>query len=357
MQSFGVGIIGAGHIAKSHAKVWLREDRLVAVCSRQRHKAEKIACDYGIPFVCATARQLINRNDIDIVCITTPHHLHYPLAMSAMAAGKHVFCEKPLALNVAEAQEMWEFSQQMGVKTGVQFAERTNWPSLMRLGELVHEGGLGDILYFEGSWAFDWAQSPTHPMSWRFRKATAGSGALGDLGAYMIDAARWLVGEITDVYADLVTLIGQRPVVSDLYDFSEIRRLQADGVLPPTSEFAEVENDDECALQISFASGARGAIRASRVQRYNTVRIDGSGGSCKWDLGTEELLYRRQGESDFKPVSIPGRLVAKTMVSQFVANIRDGTDLAPTFLDGLETQRVIDAAILSSGRRQWTSVH
>ncbi|MBT5876873.1 MAG: Gfo/Idh/MocA family oxidoreductase, partial [Candidatus Latescibacteria bacterium] len=206
MQSIGVGIIGAGHIAKSHAKVWSREDKLVAVCSRQLHKAEDLASSYGIPVICTTAQQLINRDDIGIVCIATPHDLHYPLAMSALKAGKHVFCEKPLALNVAEAREMCELSRQMGVKTGVQFAERTNWPSLMRLRELILEGELGEIQYFEGAWAFDWAQSPTHPMSWRFRKSSAGSGALGDLGAYMIDAARWLVGEITDVFADLVTL-------------------------------------------------------------------------------------------------------------------------------------------------------
>ena len=355
MKPQRVGIIGAGHIAQSHAQLWQGEADVVAVCSRQYHKAVSLANEYGIPVVCTDAEALIQRDDIDIVCITTPHHLHHPFAVQAVNAGKHVFCEKPLALNVTEARDMWETSHNAGVKTGIQFSERFHWPSLIRLREMIQEGVLGEIQYFEGAWAFDWARSPDHPMSWRFQRDKAGTGALGDLGAYMIDAARWLIGEIASVSGHLVTYIKQRPLIPDLYDFAEIRQMQRENDLPKSTKIGDVENDDVCTVMVLFENGAHGIIRASRMQRFNTIRVEGSLGVCTWDLQNRILMHRSHRQEHYTEVPVQSGTTSPSMYTQFLANIRDDTDLPPTFYDGLKVQEVIDAVVKSAEDKRWVN--
>ena len=351
-----IGMIGAGHIARSHARVWQKEAVITAICSRQRHKAEILAEEFGIAVVCADADELIARDDVDIVGITTPHHLHRPLSLQAMKAGKHVFCEKPLALNAEEAREMWTCAQRTGMKTGVQFSERVNWPSLIRLREMIRAGDLGEIQYFEGAWSFDWAKSPDFPMGWRFRRDMAGAGALGDLGVYMIDVARWLIGEFTGVCGHLETSIRRRPVISELYDFAEVRRMSREGALPDAVGMAEVENDDACTILATFDSGAHGVIRASRLQRGNTIRVEGSKGACVWDLKSAKLMARQHDEEDYTEVSIQEGITVESMVTQFLANIRNDTNLPPTFYDGLRAQEVVDAVERSATERRWVEV-
>ncbi|MEE2711027.1 MAG: Gfo/Idh/MocA family oxidoreductase [Gemmatimonadota bacterium] len=348
-----VGIIGAGHIARSHARVWKAEAVLTAVCSRQYYRAEQLAKEFGIPVICSEADDLMARDDVDIICIATPHHLHHPFAIKAAEAGKHVFCEKPMALNAAQARDMWERGCKRGVKTGIQFSQRFRWPSLIYLREIVRKGDLGKIRHFEGSWAFDWAKSPAHPMSWRFRRHEAGTGALGDLGVYMIDAARWLVGEIDGVCGHLETVIKQRPVIKEQYNFAELRQMQEDEALPTPTETASVENDDICTVLIRFQNGAHGIIRANRMQRFNAIRVEGTEGVCTWDLQSAKLFHRPHGRESFAEVTIPTRISSSTMVSQFLANIRDDSDLPPTFYDGLKVQEVIDAAVRSNEERRW----
>ena len=356
MEQNRVGIIGAGHIARSYARAWKAEAVLTAVCSRQNHRAERLAKAFGIPVVCSGGDDLMARDDVDIVCITTPPHLHHPFAVKAIEAGKHVFCEKPMALNAAQARDMWRRGCKQGVKTGIQFSQRFRWPSLIYLREMVRKGDLGEIHNFEGSWAFDWAKSPAHPMSWRFRRGEAGTGALGDLGAYMIDAARWLIGEIDGVRGYLETIVKQRPVIGEHYNFTELRQMQQDNTLPASAETASVENDDICTVLINFKNGAHGMITANRMRQFNTIRVEGTEGVCMWDMQSEKLLHRSRDQESFAEVKIPTRISSSSMVSQFLANIRDGSDLPPTFYDGLKVQEVIDAAVQSHKESQWVSL-
>lgn len=349
-------MIGAGHIARSHALVWQNEARITAICSRQRRKAQRLAEEFGIPLVCDDADDLIACTDVDIVSIATPPHLHHPLSIKAMNAGKHVFCEKPLALDLQQAREMWSYAQRTGVKTGVQFSERVHWPSLIWMRDLIHAGDIGDIQYFEGFWAFNWARSAAHPMSWRFRRDLAGSGALGDLGAYMIDAARWLVGEFTGVCGHLETIIRRRPVISELYDFTELRRMSRKGTFPESTETAEVENDDTCLILATFDTGAHGIIRASRLQCINTIRVEGTHGTFSWDLQSTRLLRRRPDEDQFTEIPAPEWITPSSMATRFLANIKNDTDLPPTFYDGLRVQQVIDAVVRSAQERRWIAV-
>lgn len=355
-SSLRVGMIGAGHIARSHVRVWQAEAEVVAVCSRQPHKARRLAAEHGIPHVCETACDLIARDDVDIVSIATPHHLHHPLSMAAIRAGKHVFCEKPLALTLRQAQEMWDAARRAGVKTGVQFSMRFHWPPLIHLRHLIRSGALGAIQYVEAAWAFDWARSPSYPMGWRFKRDMAGTGALGDLGVYLIDAARWLIGEFTEVCGRLETVIQRRPVISEQYDFAEVRRMHREDALPDATETAEVENDDACVILAAFDNGAHGVLRASRLQRVNTIRVEGSERVGLWDLQTAKLRVRPHDEKDFSDAAIPDHIRPASMVTAFLSNIRQNTNDPPTFFDGLKAQAVMDAVVRSHEARQWMAV-
>ena len=205
-------MVGAGHIARSHAKCWQKEAIITAVCSRQQSSAMQLATEFNIPVVCADLTDLLRRDDVEAVGITTPYHLHFPVAIAAMQAEKHVFCEKPIALLVDEAKQMVQMAERSQVKTGIQAGLR-QFKSLRHLRQLITKGTLGRIYNFHGVWSFDWAIDPLFPYTRRFNKAEAGTGALGDLGVYLIDAAIWLLGGITSVCADLKTIIPLRPIV------------------------------------------------------------------------------------------------------------------------------------------------
>ncbi|MCY3771959.1 MAG: Gfo/Idh/MocA family oxidoreductase [Gemmatimonadetes bacterium] len=268
-----IGMIGAGHIAYSHAEAWRQEATLTAVASRRIERARALAERYDVPHVCRDANELLNRGDIDAVGIATPHHLHHPIAMAALKAGKSVFCEKPLALNGTQAREMCAAAETGCVKTGVQSGIRL-FPALRLLSHLLREGKAGKIHTFDAHWSFDWARDPRFPLTWRFKRAEAGTGALGDLGVYMIDAARWLVGEIAQVNAELAVYVTQRPLLTAEDHFGELRRMHSDGVLEIPDRTGVVENDDVCQLLLRFENGARGSIRASRLHQEHSIRVD-----------------------------------------------------------------------------------
>jgi predicted dehydrogenase len=349
-------MIGAGHIARMHARVWGHEATVVAVCSRRREKAERLAAEFSIPVVCDTPDELISRKDVDVVSLATPHDLHHPLAIQAMEAGKHVFCEKPLALNSRQAQEMWECAKAAGVKTAIQSGIRVGFPALRHLRHLIETDEPGPIRYFEGVWGFDWAASPDYPLGWRFLRERAGTGALGDLGVYMIDAGRWLIGEMTGVYADFQTIIPERPVISDRYDFSEVRRMSRENTLPPPEGVAAVENEDICILLTRFVGGAAGVIRASRVHREHSVRIIGDRAIYRWDFQTNRLFRRLHSEEEDTLLVIPDLYPAESIVTRFLNDIRHDSDTAPNFMDGLRVQRIMDAAERSFSQKQWVDV-
>ena len=351
-----IGLIGAGHIARSQAAIWQKEATLVAVASRQRTKAEALAKTFTVESVFDTADELIASNQVDAISIATPPHLHHSLALLALEAGKPVFCEKPLALNVAQAREMWDCARRRGVATGLQSGIRTSFPGLSHLKTLIDSRELGDFLSFEGTWAFDWARQPDFPMGWRFRRDLAGTGALGDLGVYLIDAARWLVGEIQSVAADFQTVITKRPVISDRYDFGEVRNMIRDSELPASTVLARVENEDLCSLLVRFANGASGTIRASRISRRNTILVEGTAATYQWDLQTGVLARRGAGEVAYTTVPVPVGFPNRSIVTQFLTNIRNGTDYPPTFRDGFLAQQVIDAAVEADRTRRWIEV-
>ena len=354
-DSVRIGMIGAGHIAHSHAEVWRKEATLTAVASRRIERARTLAERYGIPHVCRDAEELLNRADIDAVGITTPHHLHHPLALAAMEVGKSVFCEKPLALNGLQAREMWSKARRRGVKTGVQSGMRL-FPALRLLSRLLREGKAGKIHTFDAHWSFDWARPPDFPLTWRFLRSEAGTGALGDLGVYMIDAARWLVGEIAQVNAELSIYIAQRPLLTSAEHFGDLRQMHREGALESSARTGLVENDDVCQLLLRFENGARGAIRASRLHQEHSIRVDCERTSYLWQMAGDRRLMERASNAEYTPVEVPEPPVDDTIVTTFLNNIRRDEDEAPTFRDGLAAQLVIDAAVKSNDTGRWVDV-
>ena len=354
-NSVRIGMIGAGHIAFSHAEAWRKEATLTAVCSRRPESARKLAALFDIPHVCRDADELLSRGDIDAVGITTPHHLHHPVAMAAVAAGKSVFCEKPLALDGTQAREMWAAADRSDVKTGVQSGIRL-FPALRSLYRILREGKAGKIHAFDAHWSFDWARPPDFPLTWRFKQAEAGTGALGDLGVYMIDTARWLVGEISQVNAELAQFVTHRPLLTAGEHFGELRRMHRAGTLEISRQTGRVENDDVCQLLLRFESGARGSIRASRLHQETSLRVDCERSSYFWQMDGDGRLMERSSEAPYSPVEIPESPGDDTIVTTFLNNIRRDEDEAPTFRDGLAAQLVIDGAVRSHETGRWVDV-
>ncbi len=350
-----IGMIGAGHIAYSHAEAWQEEATLTAVASRRIERARALAERYDVPNVCRNVNELLNRDDIDAVGITTPHHLHHPIAVAALKAGKSVFCEKPLALNGTQAREMCAAAETGCVKTGVQSGIRL-FPALRLLSRLLREGKAGKIHTFDAHWSFDWARDPLFPLTWRFKRAEAGTGALGDLGVYMIDAARWLVGEIAQVNAELAVYVPRRPLLMSDGHFGELRRLHSEGVLEIPDRIGVVENDDVCQLLLRFENGARGSIRASRLHQEHSIRVDCERTSYFWQMTGDRRLMERSTETEYTSVECPEPTVDESIVSSFLSNIRRGGDEPPTFRDGLAAQLVIDTAVKSNDAGGWVDV-
>ena len=353
-----IGMIGAGHIAHAHAEAWRKEATLTAVASRRIESARVLAERHDIPHVCWDANELLDRNDIDAVGIATPHHLHHPVALAALAAGKSVFCEKPLALNGSQAREMWSEARHREVKTGVQSGIRL-FPALRILSRLLREGRAGKIHTFDAHWSFDWARDPHFPLTWRFKQAEAGTGALGDLGVYMIDAARWLVGEVAQVNAELAVFVARRPVLpagGREGHFGDLRRMHREGKLKIPKETGPVENDDVCQLLLRFENGARGSIRTSRLHQEQSIRVDCERTSYRWQMSGDRRLTERSSAAEYAPVEMPEPSGNDTIVTTFLNNIRRDEDEPPTFRDGLAAQLVIDAAVESNDSGRWVEV-
>jgi predicted dehydrogenase len=357
MSKLGVGMAGAGSMARHHLDAWRDSDetQVVAIWNRTQRKAQALADEYGIPAVCAEVDDLVHRQEVDIVSVCTPHFLHYSIGMAAIEAGKHVFCEKPLAMNYAEARYMWERAQERGVKTGIQFGHRV-LPALIEAQRRIARGYVGEVRYAAIRWCFDLGGDPGFPLVWRFRRDLAGAGALGDLGVYAIDLARWLVGAFERVSATLHTYIGRRPILPEGYNLRQVVQMVEEGTLPPAKEMGAVDNDDACVLCATFTGGVQGTIWASRLEDDWGLRIGGSQGVLRWEGADGALRGRRRAEAAFSPLDVPDGRGEATMVTQFVSNIRHDTDLPPTFYDGMKAQQVIDAALRSAKEGRWVSL-
>jgi predicted dehydrogenase len=368
-----VAVIGAGFMARAHSHAWRtaprffdlpREPRLSVLVSRDEARGRRAAQKWGWESWSDDWQAVLERDDIDVVDICTPGDTHAEIAIAALRAGKHVLCEKPLANDPAEAAEMVaaaEAAARGGVVSMCGYSYRRT-PALASIRRLIEEGALGDIRHVRAQYLQDWLSDADAPHTWRLDRASAGSGALGDIGAHSIDTAQWLTGEqIEGVSARLRTFVASRPRRSAAVGLGGRGDLDA--------ERLPVDVDDAAAFIAEFSGGALGVFEATRMalgrRNANRIEINGDRGSVAFDferMNEFEFYSEDDGEDrrGFRTIHAtdPAHPYAEawwptghglgyehTFTHQIVDFVRsiDGAPATPSFADALQVQRVLAA--------------
>ena len=292
MKSLGIGLIGTGFMGKAHALAFgaakavmgdVPDSHLAVLCDTPADKAAQMADQFGFAQATDDWRSLVASPDVDIVSITTPNTLHFDMAIAAIKAGKHVYCEKPLALTLDQAREMRDTARAVGVKTMVGYNYIKN-PAFTHACRLVQSGEIGNIVHFRGWVDEDYQADPSLPWTWRAKLSDAGLGALGDLGCHLVSMAYGLVGPIESLIADMQTVHATRPL--------------ADGTAR-----ANVENEDTASALVRFANGVQGSLSTSRSAwgRKNRLawEVHGTKGMICFDQErmNELQIYRNTGDT------------------------------------------------------------
>jgi len=335
----------------------------------------KIAADeFGWQEYATDWKDVIARDDIDIVCVATPTSSHKDIALAALKAGKHVLCEKPLGMNAEESKLMWDAASEAGVVHMLGHNYR-RVSALALAKQLIDEGRLGDIYHFRGVYLQDWLADPHAPMSWRLNKEIAGSGPNGDLNAHLIDLARYLVGDIASVIGMDKTFVEQRPAQK-----RESRKL---GEAGHAAQLEDVTVEDAAAFLAKFKNGALGTFEASRMasgrKNYECIEINGSKGSLSFNfermnelqfwtkedgpdiqgfrtiLATEEVHpYMQAWWPAGHPLGYQNTLV--NQFADFIYAIHNHNQVEPNFYDGWMCNRVLDAVSHSIQTLTWEPV-
>ncbi|MCA9916454.1 MAG: Gfo/Idh/MocA family oxidoreductase [Anaerolineales bacterium] len=296
MKEVRVGLIGTGGMGKAHATAFKNVPMVfgneparpvLEIVADLDGEALKVwASDFGFARYTTDWREIINDPNVDIVDITTPNNLHAEMAIAAAEAGKHIYCEKPLALTSADAARIVEAVEKAGVITIVGFNYFKN-PAQAFARQLIEEGELGEITLFRGTFDQDFLADPNVPFSWRLDRKLAGTGTLGDLGSHTLGLAHFLVGEITEVCGMMSTVVKERAVPAGGSGYAA----KAEGDAP----MREVENEDITECLVRFANGAVGTIGTSRV---GTGRKLGLGYEIQGTKGS--LFYTQERMNELK---------------------------------------------------------
>ena len=360
-----VAMIGYAFMGRAHSNAWATvgsffevpafEQRVLV--GRDAAGVAVAATTFGWSQSATDWREVVSRDDVDIVDICVPGHLHAEIALAALAAGKHVLVEKPLANTLTEAEAMADAAADAsvrGVVSMVGFNYR-RMPALALARRIIADGRLGEIRQVRASYLQDWLVDAAAPMSWRLRRETAGSGALGDLASHAVDQLQFLLGErVTEVSARTHSFVTERPSATG-----------------PEA----VTVDDAVWAILAFGSGARGSLEVSRVAtgRKNalTIELFGSTGALRFDLEVPNELWFLNATESIETQGFRRILVTEPehpylaawwpqghvlgWEHSFVHEIRDfliaidsATPATPSFADGLAVQRVLTAIELSS---------
>ncbi|MEI5676589.1 MULTISPECIES: Gfo/Idh/MocA family protein [unclassified Nocardioides] len=370
-----VAMIGHAFMGAAHSQAWRSAPRffdlpldpvMTVAVGRDAARAADAADRLGWAQSSSDWRAVVARDDIDVVDVCTPGDTHAEIAIAALAAGKHVLCEKPLANSVTEAEEMAAAAAsaaERGVRAMVGFTYR-RVPAIALARRLVEQGRIGEIRHVRASYLQDWISDPDAPLTWRLDKEKAGSGALGDIGAHIIDLTQHITGDrILEVSAQLETFVKERPT--------------ADG------DRGAVTVDDAAVFIGRFTGGALGIFEATRFAtgRKNSIRIElnGSAGSLAFDFEDMNVLELYDASEPAETAGFRRILVTEPehpyveawwppghglgyehgfthQVVDLVKAIAAGTDPAPTFADGLQVQRVLAAVESSSDTRTWQEI-
>ncbi|WMT42333.1 Gfo/Idh/MocA family oxidoreductase [Paenibacillus sp. D2_2] len=385
MNQLRVGMIGYKFMGKAHSNAYRAlpmffpealKPEMAVLCGRNEQAVTEAASRLGWSEITTDWKQLIARDDIDLIDINAPSNAHKEIALAAAKAGKHIFCEKPLALSLVDSREMLRAAEEAGIAHMIGFNYRFS-PAVQLAKKLVESGRLGKIYHFRAWFLQDWVMDPDFPLVWRLQKDIAGSGSLGDLGAHLIDLSHYLVGDINEVIGMSETFIKERPLAE------EMTGLSATGSADPNAPRGQVTVDDATLFMARFANGALGSFEATRFaaghRSTNSFEINGSLGSVKFDFErmNELEVYFTSDDVDVQGVRRvlatdpahayseawwpPGHTIGfeHTFIHEMLEltnAIREGRQPAPNFQDGVKCQAVLEAVERSIEQRRWVEI-
>jgi len=380
-ETLNVAIIGTKFMGKAHSNAWKNAPHffdmpthpvLKVACGQDAEALQVFADNWGWQSIETDWHKVIARDDVDIIDIAVPQYLHHDIAIAAAKAGKHIFCEKPLAMNVAEAQAMLDAAQAADIVHYVNHNYRRT-PAVMLAKRLIDEGKIGRIFHWRGAYLQSWIVDPNFPLTWHLRAETAGSGPNGDLNSHSIDLARFLVGDIASVSAMTAQFVSERPLPGAGAATFSAGSGESSGT-------GKVTVEDAAFLVVQFANGALGSFEATRFatgrKNHHTFEIYGEKGSLSFDLERmNELQYFSASDPDyaqgFRTILVtepshaymehwwpPGHIIGYEhsfthAVVDFMHAIDTKGTIAPNFADGLAEMKVLEAAFESAktGRR------
>ncbi|MBI2825360.1 MAG: Gfo/Idh/MocA family oxidoreductase [Planctomycetia bacterium] len=378
-----IGMIGYGFMGRAHSNAYRQVSQfyklehrpvLKACCARNAEKIKAFADNWGYESYETDWRKLIDRKDIDVIDIGSPNNTHREIVLAAAERGKMILCEKPLAMNAAEAEEMCKAVEKAGVANMVWFNYR-RVPAISLARQVVDEGRIGRPFHYRATYLQDWTIAEDVPQGgaalWRLDLAVAGSGVTGDLLAHSIDTAEWLNGPIRRVTAATETFVKERMHV-------ETGKKQSVGI------------DDACMFLAVFANGSMGTFESTRYARgrknYNTFELNGERGSVFFDLEDPHILqyfkhadpktgakieshltgWQRINVTNFEhPYMdkwwVPGCTIGyehtfTNALADFLIGLQTGKPAQPDFRSGLRTQKVCDAVLASGKSGRWVDI-
>ncbi|MEO6282733.1 MAG: Gfo/Idh/MocA family oxidoreductase [Dyadobacter sp.] len=383
-KQLNVGIVGYKFMGRAHSNAWKKAPLffdtpaipvLKVACGRHQQSLTEFAQNWGWEETETDWKKLIARPDIDIIDIALPQHLHYEVAIAAARAGKHIFCEKPLAMNSKQAEEMLKVCEENNIKHYLNHNYRRT-PAVAFAKKMIEDGKIGRIFHWRCAYQQDWIVDPTFPLTWQLKKETAQAGPQWDLNSHAVDLAHFLIGDIATVSALTTNFVKERPIADEA----------ASGSLSAVSlgsEMGEVTVEDAALMLVNFKNGAIGSFEATRFAsgRKNrlTFEIYGSKGSLVFDLERmNELQYfsreDHDGEQGFRTILATeavhpyashwwpaGHIIGYEhafvhAVVDFVKAIEENTAIKPDFADGLKIIQVLEAGLLAAETKQQVSL-
>jgi predicted dehydrogenase len=386
-ETLRIGMIGSRFMGRAHSNAWRQlphffpvraRIELHTLCGRDPARTGAARAQFGWQHAVTDWRLVVNSPDIDIVDISTPNDSHAEIALAAAAAGKHILCEKPLALTVRQCEAMVQAVKKARVVNMVCHNYR-RIPAIAQAKKMIESGALGRVLHYYARYAQDWPVDPDFPINWRFQKAFSGSGANGDINSHIIDLGRYLIGEFHEVSSLMHTFVKERPLPDPAPAKPSALGSKS------ASRTARVNVDDAVMFIGRFKNGALANLEATRFalgrKNHICVEINGTLGSLAFDFeDMNRLKYfdttappDRQG---FRDIIVtqgngvhpyvgqwwpPGHIIGyeHTFVhtfADFIEACLNGRSVHPTFDDGLMNQRVMEAVDQSARTRQWVKV-
>lgn len=372
-SELNVAMIGYGFMGKAHSNAFLCANKffdlpvkfnMKIICGRTEERVKKMQEKWGWEEYATNWKQVLKRDDIDVVSIGTPNNLHVPMIVEAAQTGKHILCEKPLGMTASESRKALEAVKKAKVFHMIWHNYRKA-PALSLAKRLIDEGKIGKIYHVRAFFLSDWAMDPEFPLVWRMRKELSGSGSHGDICVHIIDSARYLVGEIREVTGLVETFIKERPLPEN----------------PRKKE--KVSVDDMSAFLCRFENGAAGVFEATRFalgrKAHNKIEVNGSKGSLVWcseEMNVLEFYSHQDPEyiRGFRKILVtekihpylkgywpPGHILGyeHTFINALVDFARayaQGEMPTPNLEDGLRNQMVLDAVLESADSKRWVKV-